>query len=191
MCNRNEHLSNNACLIELLLREMVKKCVLIVQFMLLNFSLITLSNASSTVQPNVVANLVTNKVVPNALQTSPPVSKPRLHPVKFIIINVESEKKLGNFSSFSMEEPVWFDVVLPSLQVELVLMFNSSAPQGPPVFEVKGTFCLRAESKSLFVGLKGPVSKMISRKDLLSLKARTDCNSTLNNDGKTRYVFEL
>lgn len=103
-------------------------------------------------------------------------------------------------------------------------MFNSSAKNATPTFDITGTFCLSNEGKSLFTGLKGKVNvvelaytrecfkmiipvvalcfqtlsnktsiilkrliyiyslghetKMISRKDLLSLKALTACNTS-------------
>jgi hypothetical protein len=105
------------------------------------------------------------------------------------VIDIESKHRQANFSSFSLEKPTWFDIILPSLEVDLILIFNSSSPNiSTPTFDVKGTFCMKDDGKNLFSGLKGPVSKMISRKDLISLKARTDCNSSIEGR-KPRYIL--
>ncbi|KAI6236487.1 hypothetical protein M3Y95_00162900 [Aphelenchoides besseyi] len=98
------------------------------------------------------------------------------------IITIDLTKNSDCSKSFSLGKSTWFDVRLPSLQVDLVLMFNSSAHNVQPIFNVGGTFCTNRTSENLFTGLKGPESKMISRKDLLSLKARTTCDNQTSDE---------
>ncbi|KAI6200356.1 hypothetical protein M3Y96_00725100 [Aphelenchoides besseyi] len=107
------------------------------------------------------------------------------------IITIDLTKNSDWSKSFSLEKSTWFDVRLPSLQVDLVLMFNSSAHNVQPIFNVGGTFCTNRTSENLFIGLKGPESKMISRKDLLSLKARTNCDNQTSdeNTNSTARLF--
>lgn len=139
------------------------------------------SKTTPTIKPN-----PTNIVQPDVSYTSAPKFETRT----FIVIDIESKHRQTNFSSFSLEKPSWFDVVLPSLQVDLILIFNSSSPNiSAPSFDVKGTFCTKNDGKNLFSGLKGSVSKMISRKDLISLKARTGCNLSSNGE-KPRYDIQ-
>ncbi|CAD5227250.1 unnamed protein product [Bursaphelenchus xylophilus] len=84
-----------------------------------------------------------------------------------------------------LDEPVWVEIKLPSWETDVFLMFNSSMDESVPGFDVYGTVCKQERNVLLFPRIKGPISKMISRTDLHSLKSRTKCNSTSTQSNET------
>lgn len=56
---------------------------------------------------------------------------------------------------FGLNSTHTFEVTLPSRQVELLLMFNSSLTPRSPGLDVQGSVCEQGTARPLFQGLKG------------------------------------